>query len=137
MTRRSVATIRVLALLICAVQLGCGGSPAGLVELQRLKSGGLDIVLLSPRGALHHGKDTFTIEFRSDGNLVDVGSVRATASMPMPGNAMFGSIDVEKTGVAGRYTANGQLDMAGTWRMTLQWDGALGKGSVTFSGAVQ
>ena len=125
-------------LVIVALQPGCGGRTAAqMTELQRLKSGALEIVLLSPHDALHHGKDTFTIEFRSNGNLVDVGSVRATASMPMPGAAMFGSIDVQRTEVPGRYLANGQFDMAGTWRMTVGWDGPAGKGSVTFSGSVQ
>ena len=50
---------------------------------------------------------------------------------------MFGSIDVQRTEVRGRYLANGQFDMAGTWRMTVGWDGPAGKGSVTFSGSVQ
>ncbi|PYQ93539.1 MAG: hypothetical protein DMF96_29515, partial [Acidobacteria bacterium] len=61
-----------LVLAIIALQLGCGGGgvPAKLTELQRVKSGGLDIILLSPRDALQHGKDTFIIEFRANGNLV-------------------------------------------------------------------
>jgi hypothetical protein len=49
-------------LVIVALQPGCGGrSAAQMTELQRLKSGALEIVLLSPHDALHHGKDTFTI----------------------------------------------------------------------------
>jgi hypothetical protein len=96
-------------------------------------------VVLSTHDALRHGKDAFVIEFRSaaDGRLVDVGDVRASATMPMPGMPMFGSIDVKRTDVAGRYAADGQFDMAGTWRMTVQWQGAAGQGSVTFSGTVQ
>jgi hypothetical protein len=107
--------------------------------LQRVKSGALEIVLLADHDALRHGKDTFVIDFTSTsgGNLVDVGTVRATANMPMPGMAMFGNIDVQRTGVAGRYAANGQFDMAGTWRMTLEWDGPAGTGSLAFSGTVQ
>jgi len=138
MTRRSGAIAWRLVLVIVALQLGCGGgASAKMGELQRVKSGGFDVVLLSPREALQHGKDTFIIEFRANGNLVDVGNVRATANMPMPGMAMFGSIDVQRTDLPGRYTANGQFDMAGTWRMTVQWDGPAGHGSVTFSGIVQ
>jgi len=138
MMRRNGALEWVAVLAIVTILPGCGGgTPAPMTELQRLKSGALDIVVLSPHGALRHGKDTFTIEFRSNGNLVDVGSVRTTASMPMPGAAMFGSIDVQRTDVPGRYLANGQFDMAGTWRMTVGWDGPAGKGSVTFSGSVQ
>ena len=50
---------------------------------------------------------------------------------------MFGAIDVKRTDVAGRYTADGQLDMAGTWRMTVQWQGPAEQGSITFPGSVQ
>jgi len=99
----------------------------------------LDVVLLSPHGALHHGRDTFVIEFRStgDGRLADVGNVRGSATMPMPGMPMFGSIDVKRTDVAGRYTADGQFEMAGTWRMTVEWRGPAGEASVTFAGTVE
>jgi len=127
-----------LVLAIVALPLGCGGgAPAKMTELQRVKSGALDIILLSPHDALQHGKDTFIIEFRANGDLVDVGNVRATASMPMPGMAMFGNIQVQRTATPGRYTANGELEMAGTWRMALDWEGPAGQGSLTFSGRVQ
>jgi hypothetical protein len=127
-----------MACLVLLLTAGCGrGTPAALIELQRIKSGTLDVVLLSSHDGLRHGRDAFVVEFRSNGNLVDVGAVRAAASMPMPGAAMFGGIDVQRTEVPGRYAATGQFDMAGTWRMTLAWDGAAGKGAVAFSGTVQ
>ena len=113
-------------------------SPASLTELKRTKSGTLDVVLLSPRDALRHGSDTFVIEFRSgSGELTDVGTVRASASMSMSGTPMMGTIDVARTEVAGRYAATSEFSMAGTWRMTMQWDGPAGPGSVTFPGSVQ
>ena len=129
----------ILAVAVAAVVSGCANGAAKLTELQRLKSGTLDIVLLSPRDGLRHGKDTFTIEFRSmsGGNLVDAGNVRARANMSMPGMPMFGTIDVRRTDVAGRYAADGEFGMAGTWRMTIQWEGPAGQGSVTFPGTVQ
>jgi hypothetical protein len=117
----------------------CGGAP--LTELQRVRSGQLDVVLLSAHDAITHGQDSFVIEFRSaDGALVDVGDVTASATMPMPGMPMFGSIDVKRTSVAGRYAADAKFDMAGTWRMVVEWNawnGAAGKGSVSLSGRVQ
>jgi hypothetical protein len=131
------------ALLVTMVfaPTGCrrGTDTAHLTELQRVKSGTIDVVLLSPSDALHHGKDSFTIEFRStsDGRLVDVGDVRGSATMPMSGMPMFGAIDVKRTEVPGRYSADGQFDMAGTWRMTIQWQGPAEQGAVTFAGTVQ
>jgi hypothetical protein len=124
-------------LLAIAAVAGCGGRPTTLTELQKVRSGMLEVVLLSPHEILRHGKDEFAIEFKSaDGKLVDVGNVRATASMPMPGMPMFGSIDVQRTDVPGRYAANGEFSMAGTWRVTVEWDGSAGRGSVNFSGTV-
>lgn len=128
-----------LAIMMVTVTAGCGDArdATTMTELQRVKSGTLDVALLSPHDALRHGKDAFMIEFKTNGNLVDVGSVRASANMPMPGMAMFGNIEVHRTDTPGRYTANGEFEMAGTWRMALEWEGPAGKGSVTFSGTVQ
>jgi hypothetical protein len=129
----------VVALALTATACGRGSDAARLTELQRVKSDTLEVVLLSPHDAIRHGKDAFVIEFRSSatGNLIDVGSVRMAANMPMPGMPMFGTVDVQRTDAAGRYAATGQLDMAGTWRLTIEWDGPVGKGSVVFSRTVQ
>ena len=127
-------------LVVVIAAFGCSSSQQTLTELQRVKAGALEVVLLSPRDGLRHGKDTFTIEFRSaaGGALVDVGTVRGSATMPMPGaSPMFATIDVSRSETPGRYAAAGQFDMAGTWRTTLEWDGPAGKSSVTFSGSVQ
>jgi hypothetical protein len=127
---------------VCSALLFAGAcdkaGDAQLTELQRVKSGQLDIVVLSSHDAIKHGQDAFVVEFRSSqGALVDVGNVTGSATMPMPGMPMFGSLDVKKTATPGRYTVDAKFDMAGTWRTTLQWQGASGAGSVTFSGSVQ
>ena len=131
------AAVGGLIVLVSAVA-GCGGEAARLTELQNVRSGALDVVLLSPREALRHGKDDFVVEFRSaDRKLVDAGDVRATATMPMAGMPMFGSIAVKRTDTPGRYRADGEFPMAGTWRVGIEFDGPAGKGSVTFTGTVQ
>jgi hypothetical protein len=129
-----------LVMVFCLTASGCSrGTPAALAKLQSVKTGSLEIVLLSDHEAIRHGKDSFVIEFKSstNGNLMDVGSVRASASMPMPGTPMFGSIDVKRTDVPGRYTATGDFSMAGTWRLKVDWDGSGAPGSVSFSRTVQ
>jgi len=50
---------------------------------------------------------------------------------------MFGSINITPTETPGRYIADAQLGMAGTWRFNLQWQGSEGTSSVGFSAAVQ
>jgi hypothetical protein len=123
----------------CLTASACGrGAPAALTQIQSVKNGPLEIVLLSDHEAIRHGKDSFVIEFRSstNGNLTDVGSARASASMPMSGAPMFGSIEVKRTDVPGRYAATGDFSMAGTWRMKVEWDGSDAPGSVSFPGTV-
>jgi hypothetical protein len=126
------------AAALSAAIAACGGG-AKLTELQRVKSGELEIVLLSPHEAIRHGNDSFVVEFRAAAGdrLVDVGDVRGSATMPMPGMPMLGAVDVKRTDVPGRYTAEGRFEMAGTWRMTLGWRGPAGEGSATFSRTVQ
>ena len=132
--------ILVPALGLLAAGCGGAGSDSNMAELQRMKSGTTDVVVFAPREGFKHGKATFLIEFRStsNGSLTDVGNdVRASATMPMSGMPMFGSIDVQRTDVAGRYRANGEFGMAGAWRMTIEWNGPDGRSTVSFTPTVQ
>jgi Cu(I)/Ag(I) efflux system membrane protein CusA/SilA len=107
--------------------------------VQTMRSGDLTIVLSAPGGQLRRGRNRFFIEFRSPTTkqLVDVGTVRAGAAMPMPGMVMSGGITVMPTGQRGRYEATGEFAMAGAWQMNIEWDGPAGRGSVAFEGSVQ
>jgi Cu(I)/Ag(I) efflux system membrane protein CusA/SilA len=121
------------------------GPPARSTEdraagaIQTVPLGDLDVVLLSPSGTLREGRNSFTIEFRRRGTntLVDVGTVRASANMPMPGMVMSGGLQLVPSGVPGRYSATAEFGMAGAWQMAIEWDGPAGKGSVNFEGGVQ
>ena len=138
MTRLMRTIYGVTTLTIAALVVACGAADSGLKEVQRIKSGDLDIVLLSEDGTLNQGKDAFVIEFRkADGTLVDAGTVTTSANMPMPGMTMPGSVQVERADVPGRYRANGDFGMAGAWQMKVDWNGPAGQGSVSFDGNVQ
>lgn len=127
----------VVMTLVVGAACGRAGTPTeSLRELAKSRAGNLDVVLLTADAGLTTGKDTVTVEFRRlpDGGLVDVGAVKANATMPMTGMApMFGPVDVEPTNVPGRYIATSELSMAGEWRLSLEWNGPAGQGSVTFS----
>src|SRR6476620_5780083 len=111
---------------------------AGAV-VQTIRAGELDIAMLSPTGTLRQGRNSFTFEFRRTGTtrLVDVGIVRASANMPMPGMVMSSGLQVTPTGVPGRYAATAEFGMAGAWPMAIEWNGPAGQGSVNFQGGVQ
>jgi len=118
----------------------CGNQPAGSdqIELQRVHSGDIDVVVLSGDGALKHGKDTFTLEFRRGDSLVDVGTVKAGAAMVMAGMPpMLGSVFLERGDVPGRYKAETDLTMSGGWQLRIDWDGPAGKGSATLQATAE
>jgi Cu(I)/Ag(I) efflux system membrane protein CusA/SilA len=146
-TRRPVAYAAALLVVVLAGAAAWllwdrGGDTASRTEarvVQTVPSGDLDIVLLSETGTLRQGPNRFVIEFRRTGTttLVDVGTVHASASMAMPGMLMSGGVQVQATGVAGRYAATAEFGMAGAWQMAIEWEGAAGRGSVNFEGGVQ
>jgi Cu(I)/Ag(I) efflux system membrane protein CusA/SilA len=110
----------------------------GGTVVQRVQSGDLEIVLTSPTGTLRQGRNTFAIEFRTArGALVNVGTVRGSANMSMPGMVMSSGLQLTPTGEPGRYQATAEFGMAGAWPMAFEWDGPAGRGSVTFEGMVQ
>jgi Cu(I)/Ag(I) efflux system membrane protein CusA/SilA len=139
----TAAIVAVIAAGVFAWRFGRDGTaggraaPAGQV-VQRLRTENLEIALLSPTGLLRQGRNTFSFEFRTkDGRLVDVGTVRASGNMAMPGMVMSSGLQVQRAATAGRYDATAEFGMAGAWHMALEWDGPLGHGSINFEGAVQ
>jgi Cu(I)/Ag(I) efflux system membrane protein CusA/SilA len=124
-----------------AIQFNSGGvEPAteGTV-VQRMRSGDLSVLVVSPTGTLRQGRNAFALEFRDaqNGSLVDVGAVRAAANMPMPGMVMSSGMQVRRSGVPGRYEGTAEFGMAGAWQMAVEWDGPRGRGSLAFEGSVQ
>ena len=115
------------------------GQETTVAEMERVRSGDLEILLTSPTGRLAQGRSDFVIEFRSVSTqqLVDVGTVRASGAMRMPGMVMSGGIEATPSGTPGRYNAVGEFGMAGTWQMTIEWQGPAGNGSASFEGTVQ
>jgi Cu(I)/Ag(I) efflux system membrane protein CusA/SilA len=107
--------------------------------VQTMRSGDLKVSVVTADGALRQGRRTFWIEFRSavtDG-LVDAGTVRASATMHMPGMMMSAGVQVSPGETPGRYVAVGEFAMAGGWQIAIEWSGPAGKGSVSFEGVVQ
>ncbi len=125
--------------LLIALTAACGSSTTGsdLIELQRVRAGGLDVVLLSNDGSITHGMDVVTIEFRKGDSLVDVGAVKAAATMPMAGMPpMMGSVFLERGDAPGRYKADTDLSMSGGWNLKLEWDGPAGQGQASFNATI-
>jgi hypothetical protein len=136
--------LRVTCVLVvmatAAVACSSPGDPGGLKELHRVRSGNLDVVILSVNDSVRQGMDNVFVEFRSaaDNRLVDVGNVRASATMPMAGMApMVGNVEVEPTDTGGRYSFTTNLSMAGDWQVAIEWKGPAGSGSTSVSTSAQ
>lgn len=126
--------------LLTAVITACGGAPraSDQIELQRVQSGNLEVVLLSNDGSITHGKDVFSIEFRRGDSLVDVGTVKVAATMPMAGlPPMQGSVFLEPGDAPGRYMAETDLSMSGGWQIKLEWNGPAGQGTASFNTTIE
>ena len=117
-------------------QSGDTGSDAGAV-IQQVQSGELTIQLRASGGVLRQGRNTFAVEFRRGERLVDAGRIGASANMPMPGMVMSSGLQIQPSGVPGRYVATAEFGMAGAWQFSIQWDGPAGRGSASFEGTVQ
>ena len=145
---RSGFSWTVLAVLLIAVIAGVAGwwawdrrgGPGAEqgAAIETVRAGDLIISLANASGTLTQGANRFRIEFRSaqTNELVDVGNVQLSAAMAMPGMVMPGKTTISRVG-PGVYEAAGEYGMAGSWQMTLAWDGPAGRGSATFDGNVR
>ena len=125
---------------IVVLVTGCGSAPeSSMKEVQRTKAGGLEVVLLSPSDALSQGKGFAILEFRDgSGSLVNVGTVKVNATMPMAGmSPMIAGSDVKPTPAPGRYEIATDFSMAGSWQLAIEWDGPKGHGSARMPGTVR
>jgi Cu(I)/Ag(I) efflux system membrane protein CusA/SilA len=134
----AVALLGLLAWQMASRRSSPTAGPSGRAVVQTIRSGTTEIVIRSPGGVLRRGHNAFAIEFRSaNGALLDVGTVHATANMAMPGMVMPSGMAIRPTEQPGRYEATADFGMAGSWPITIEWNGPGGQGSVSFQGAVQ
>ena len=107
--------------------------------VRTIRAGEVDVIVRTSDGVLRQGTNPITIEFRSvtSGEFVDAGVVRASGNMSMPGMVMSSDIELRRARTPGRYTGSASFGMAGTWQLSLEWDGPAGRGSTSFEGKVQ
>jgi Cu(I)/Ag(I) efflux system membrane protein CusA/SilA len=140
--RRSFAAVgAVLLIVAAAVWWWRSGPPAEheRTPLYAVQSGEIEVRLLSDSPALSQGANTARLEFRSVSTraLVDVGNVRVSGAMTMPGMAMSSDSTISRGTTPGQYVLTASFPMAGVWRLTVSWSGPAGPGSVTFDGDVR
>lgn len=117
---RAKSILAALAVVILGLALAaCGkGGGEGLKQIAQQRVGEYVVSLLSDTGQLKRGKNKYALEFRkaADNQLVDVGEVRLSSRMPMPGMSdMIGGASAAPSGVPGRYTVESDFEMRGKW----------------------
>ena len=135
---RTAGYVAIVAMTV--VSLACSRTPQGsMKEVQRAKAGDLELVLLGQSDALAQGKGFAILEFHdASGSLVDVGTVKVNATMPMAGMApMIGGTEVKPTPAPGRYELATDFSMAGSWQLAVEWDGPKGHGTARMPGTVR
>lgn len=118
-------SIKTILVVLTALALGlalaaCGGKSDGgeLKQISQQRVGDYVVTLLSESGQLKQGKNTYALEFRkaADNQLVDVGEVKLSSRMPMPGMSdMIGGASATPSGTPGRYTVESDFEMRGKW----------------------
>jgi Cu(I)/Ag(I) efflux system membrane protein CusA/SilA len=107
------------------LMFGSRSAPLAPLEppLATMQRGDMAVALTAADGTVRLGRSDIIVEFRrSGGTLVDVGTLKAGATMAMPGMAMTAGLSVQRV-ETGRYRVSGDYAMAGAWRFTLEWDG--------------
>jgi len=112
---------------------------ASEVVMESVRAGDLVVSLRSRTGTITPGRSALTIEFRSASMnaLVDVGDVTVNGAMSMPGMLMSARTEVTKSRTPGRYAVSAEFGMAGIWKLTVEWNGPAGRGTVVLNGDVQ
>jgi nitrogen fixation protein FixH len=125
------AVILLFGLSACSQQ---SASSNTVIASQR--AGDLTVTLANPKGRLSEGDNEFTVEFKNaSGAYVDVGAITLTFDMPAMGSmpAMLSTATLTTTPTPGIYRARANLEMNGTWQVTVTYKGPAGEGQAKFS----
>lgn len=124
--------IAAAALLIIA----CGGGAAVEKTIKSTTAGELTVTLASATGELKNGENELMLSFaNSSGQLVDVGAASLRFHMPAMASMaeMNSAATLTTTDTPGKYRAQVNIEMAGTWEAIVKYEGpqGTGQGSVT------
>lgn len=121
MKAKAILTTLVVVILGLAL-VACGGKGSGgggeLKQIAQQRVGDYIVTLLSESGQLKQGPNKYAMEFRkaSDNQLADVGEVKLSSRMPMPGMSdMIGGAAATPSGTPGRYNIESNFEMRGKW----------------------
>lgn len=132
------STILLLSLGLLMLS-GCGKpaveGPTG-VQIVAAPGNGLTASLSNSKGYLSEGPNEFTLDFRNaQGEPVEVGAITLYFDMPAMGSMPYMRNDatLTTTTTPGIYRGAVTLEMKGTWRSKLSYQGPAGSGELEFT----
>jgi hypothetical protein len=125
-------------LLTSTLAISCGGNQAsgGDKVIKTTKAGDVTVALMSDTGDLKNGENDLLLTFAdASGNPVDVGAASLTFHMPAMGAMaeMNNRSTLTTTDAPGKYRAQVNIEMPGTWEARIAYEGPRGKGQTTMS----
>lgn len=130
-----VALVFLAAVSLVAACRGAGPSGGDKV-IKSTKSGDMTIGLSSATGELKNGENDLMITFAdASGKPADVGAASLNFHMAAMGSMaeMNDKATLTTTDTPGKYRAQVNIEMAGTWEAQVKYQGAHGTGQVSMS----
>jgi len=121
----------VLSVSVSFVAACRGANSSNEKVIKSVKSGELTITLSSPSGELKNGENDLMITFfDGDGKPVDVGAASLNFHMAAMGSMaeMNDRATLTTTEITGKYRAQVNIEMAGTWEAQVKYQGPHGSG---------
>ena len=127
---------------IALFNVACGGSGKStggeqtIKSIKSGKSGDMNVALASAGGQLKKGDNEVTVTFTdATGQSVDVGAASLNFHMAGMGSMaeMNDHATLTTTETPGKYRAQVNVEVGGTWEAQIAWQGAHGTGKVTMN----
>lgn len=135
-TKLIVTSILATAIALIATACGTGGSSGGEKVIKSTKAGDMTVSLASPTGELKNGENELMVTFAdAAGNPVDVGAASLNFHMAAMGAMaeMNDKAALTTTDTPGKYRAQVNIEMAGTWEAQIKYQGPHGTGQASMT----
>jgi len=137
MLRKCVPALLLISGVALLVSLSaCTKATSNQLVIAFQRAGDLTVTLSNSKGRLSAGDNEFTVEFKNAGGQpVDVGAITLTFDMPAMGSmaAMHSNAKLTTTQTPGVYQAHANIEMSGTWQVTVAYKGPAGEGKTNFT----
>lgn len=135
-TTRIVSSILAVAIALAAVACSKPGSADGGKVIKSAKSSDMTITLSNSTGELKSGDNELMVTFTdAEGKPVDVGAASLNIHMAAMGAMaeMNNKATLTTTETPGKYRAQVNIEMAGTWEAQVKYQGAHGTGQTSMA----